>query len=62
MKTIEELKGITQEDLVCLVQELQSKIEEERKETDKYKRWYENEYEKRINTLNTFRNMLNLIS
>lgn len=26
MKTIEELKGMTQEDLVCLVQELNEKV------------------------------------
>lgn len=62
MKTIEELNGMTQDELIRVVEELQSKIEEERKETDKFKRWYEQEYEKRINTLNTFRNMLDLIS
>ena len=62
MKTIEELKEMNQDDLVNLVQELQNQIGEERKETAKYKRWYESELDKRRTIVDTIRNMCNLMN
>jgi hypothetical protein len=41
MKTIEELKGMTQDDLICLVQELQEQVEKTKKDSMDWFRRYQ---------------------
>jgi hypothetical protein len=41
MKTIEELKGMTQDDLICLAQELQEQVEKTKKDSMNWFRRYQ---------------------
>lgn len=62
MKTIEELKGMTQEELILHVQELESALETEKSERKKYKEWWDGECQKRRDFLNMMKTMLNLMN
>ena len=55
MKTIEELKGMTQDDLICLVQELQEQVEKTKKDSMDWFRRYQDVTDK----FNGFKNLIN---
>lgn len=60
MKTIEELKGMTQDDLICLVQELQEQVEKTKKDSMDWFRRYQEVSDKFEGFKNIIKSMLTL--
>ena len=60
MKTIEELKGMTQDDLICLVQELQEQVEKTKKVSMDWFRRYQDVTDKFAGVKNLIKGILTL--